>query len=625
MFDKLKEQWKKFVKNLKSNPKKVRNLLFILVVYCVLLFSIQDYIKSLQPQPERITYTDYLELLNHNKVDKVVYSANSEDMTVYLTNEYTQDMSMEEKEDYIYDIVDTKITTYPAYQEFRKDTLEHGVILVLENKIDNVQLFSSLISLAVPIIIILFFYNMMKGTAQLEKPDKLLKTSDVKFTDVKGLDEIVDDVKFYTKLISHPELSTEIGAKLPKGLLFCGEPGTGKTLLAKAIAGEAGVPFLTYSASNFIEMFVGVGAKRVRNLFEVAKKNAPCIIFIDELDAVGGKRGSQKGSSENDQTINQLLTEMDGFEGREGIFVIAATNRVDDLDSALIRPGRFDRVIEVNPPRDWKARLDLFSFYLKKLKVVENLDVERISRETSGFTGSDIASVCNEAGLIAVQHDKKEVDIDCIEEAIDKKVFKGNRSKTKEEFKKDKEITAYHEAGHAVMNYLLGLPISRASIQATTSGVGGVVWGADSDSQFVTKKEYENKVKSFYAGRISESIMFDSITTGASSDITQATQILKAYVGRFGFDDEFGLIDMSVINKDAYVSDDKTLERVQTIAKTLYSEADKLLRDNYNLVSALALELLDKESMGGDEIKALFDSLYNAPKSDSVEYSDSKE
>jgi cell division protease FtsH len=262
---------------------------------------------------------------------------------------------------------------------------------------------------------------------------------------------------------------------------------------------------------------------------------------------------------------------------------------------------------------------------LKKLKVVENLDVERISRETSGFTGSDIASVCNEAGLIAVQHDKKEVDIDCIEEAIDKKVFKGNRSKTKEEFKKDKEITAYHEAGHAVMKYLLGLPISRASIQATTSGVGGVVWGADSDSQFTTKKEYENQVKAAYAGRISESIMFDSITTGASSDITKATQILKAYVGRFGFDDEFGLIDMSVINKDTYVSDDKTLERVQTIAKTLYSEADKLLRDNYNLVSALALELLDKESMGGDEIKALFDSLYNAPKSDSVEYSDDKE
>ena len=401
---------------------------------------------------------------------------------------------------------------------------------------------------------------------------------------------------------SKPDMCADIGARVPKGILLCGEPGTGKTLIARAIAGEAGVPFIYANASSFIEMFVGLGAKRVRNVFAVAKKNAPCIVFIDEIDAIGTKRGSRKGTSENDQTINALLQEMDGFTGREGIFVIAATNRVDELDNAITRTGRFDRIINVNPPRDWKVRQEIFKFYLDKLKTDETLDLETISRQTTGFTGSDIATICNEAGIVALMNDKNAVDMGCMEEAIDKHIFKGNRTKGKEEFKNDKRIVAYHESGHAVMNFLVGQHISRASIIANTSGVGGVVFGADQDSYFTTKKQFEDKVMVCYAGRISEQLKFGSITTGASNDITQATQIIKNYVGKYGFDDEFGLIDMSIMHNDSLIKDDNILNRVQQIAKDLYERANSLLKDNYTLVEKLAIELLDKETMSGKEI-----------------------
>ena len=603
MWKRFKDWFNEFNENRQKEPKKFKYLVgfFILSFLIVILF--EQYLISLQPKPEEIEYTEYERLLEDDKIDIIKYDPTSSDkMTLYLQNEDTKIMTLDEKKTYVYPIEDTKITLYPANEDFRKEVLAHNVYLVWDKSANTAEILSFLLSIAFPVIMIILFYNIMKKSGSVDKEDDLLQTSSVKFTDVIGLDEILGDVQFITKLINKPDMCADIGARVPKGILLCGEPGTGKTLIARAIAGEAGVPFIYANASSFIEMFVGLGAKRVRNVFAVAKKNAPCIVFIDEIDAIGTKRGSREGTSENDQTINALLQEMDGFTGREGIFVIAATNRVDELDNAITRTGRFDRIINVNPPRDWKVRQEIFKFYLDKLKTDETLDLETISRQTTGFTGSDIATICNEAGIVALMNDKNAVDMGCMEEAIDKHIFKGNRTKGKEEFKNDKRIVAYHESGHAVMNFLVGQHISRASIIANTSGVGGVVFGADQDSYFTTKKQFEDKVMVCYAGRISEQLKFGSITTGASNDITQATQIIKNYVGKYGFDDEFGLIDMSIMHNDSLIKDDNILNRVQQIAKDLYERANSLLKDNYTLVEKLAIELLDKETMSGKEI-----------------------
>lgn len=603
MWKRFKDWFNEFNENRQKEPKKFKYLVgfFILSFLIVILF--EQYLISLQPKPEEIEYTEYERLLEDDKIDIIKYDPTSSDkMTLYLQNEDTKIMTLDEKKTYVYPIEDTKITLYPANEDFRKEVLAHNVYLVWDKSANTAEILSFLLSIAFPVIMIILFYNIMKKSGSVDKEDDLLQTSSVKFTDVIGLDEILGDVQFITKLINKPDMCADIGARVPKGILLCGEPGTGKTLIARAIAGEAGVPFIYANASSFIEMFVGLGAKRVRNVFAVAKKNAPCIVFIDEIDAIGTKRGSRKGTSENDQTINALLQEMDGFTGREGIFVIAATNRVDELDNAITRTGRFDRIINVNPPRDWKVRQEIFKFYLDKLKTDETLDLETISRQTTGFTGSDIATICNEAGIVALMNDKNAVDMGCMEEAIDKHIFKGNRTKGKEEFKNDKRIVAYHESGHAVMNFLVGQHISRASIIANTSGVGGVVFGADQDSYFTTKKQFEDKVMVCFAGRISEQLKFGSITTGASNDITQATQIIKNYVGKYGFDDEFGLIDMSIMHNDSLIKDDNILNRVQQIAKDLYERANSLLKDNYTLVEKLAIELLDKETMSGKEI-----------------------
>ena len=468
---------------------------------------------------------------------------------------------------------------------------------------------------------------MVPGGRVTEKD--VIQTTDVTFDDIIGHDEIIDDIKFITELIKNPDKGKEVGVQIPKGILLDGPPGTGKTLLAKAIAHEAGVPFLNQNASGLIEMYVGLGAKRVRGLFKIARKKepcvvfideidavgakiarkkAPCVVFIDEIDAVGAKRGKDKNSSENDQTINALLQEMDGFNGREGIFIIAATNRADTLDEALVRSGRFDRKITVNPPRDWTVRRDLFEHYLGKFKCSEAIDIDTLAKQTPGFTGADIAMVCNEASIVAIMHNKEEIDTACIEEAIDKKVFNGNRSKT-EAPEDDRNIVAYHEAGHAVMHYILGEPIARASIQATTSGVGGVVFGVDKGTMFTTRKMLRDMVLVGYAGRVSEEIKFgtENITTGARNDIEQATDIITSYIEKYGFDEDFGLLSIGVLADKHLIDSKYIVNRSSTISKELYIECKKLLSENYEKVELLAKALLKHETMSGADIKTLLD------------------
>ena len=584
------------------NKKSLLVILIGILCWALLYNAFLNYKDSLI---DEIPYSEFLEMCENGEVDTVYYSPSQEKMSFTIYTEDSKKLSREELENYEYDNDHKKKTLYPAYEEFRKDMLMYNVNLQIVDRVNTVSVIANLVSVAFPIIWIIIIFKMISASSKGLDKDSILQKSDVKFDDVIGQDEILEDIKFVAQLIKNPSIGDDIGVKTPKGILLTGSPGTGKTLIAKAIAGEAGVPFVSMGGSDFKELFVGMGAKRVRELFKIARENAPCIVFIDEIDSIGAKRDGRSSNSEDDSTINALLKEMDGFSGREGVFILAATNHPEKLDSALKRAGRFDRQIAINPPRDWKVRKQLFEHYLKDFKVSDDVDIDNLAKTVSGFTGADIAMICNEAGIIALKNDKESIDRDSLEEAIDNKVFNGNRTKS-EEHRKDKEIVAYHEAGHAVCHWLLGEPISRASIQANTSGVGGVVFGQESDTQFRTSEYYENRIKICYAGRASEKIKFDSITQGASSDITQATQILDEYVSKLGFEEKFGMLDMDVLAEKQIIDKSNAFELMQEKSKKLYQETIDLLTQNYNLVEKLAVKLLEVETLSGDEIKELF-------------------
>ena len=505
-------------------------------------------------------------------------------------------------------------TNYPNYEEFNKDVLESGADYTHVKPFSSSLL--SILTVVEIVLFIIFVVTMLSsvfstkggnpsifnvGDTEIKK-----QTSTTKFSDVIGHEEIMEDIKFISSLVKDPKKGEKMGVKVPKGMLLTGIPGTGKTLIAKAIAGEADVPFYYFNASNFVEVYVGVGAKRVRKLFAEAKKNAPCVVFIDEIDAIGKKRNDQGGNGEADQTLLALLQEMDGFSPRTGVFVIAATNKPKSLDSGLVRAGRFDRQIEVNPPRDWSVRKLLFDHYLKSMKLSDDIDTELISRQTSGFTGADIEMICNEAGIIALMNKKEFINMNCLQEAIDKKVFHGNKSKRKA-LELDRNYVAYHEAGHAIMSLLTNTPVARASIVGTTSGVGGAVFHNDNDSMFRTIQELRNEVMIAYAGRASEEIKFAVPTTGASNDIEQATNIMIHYIESYGFNSEFGLINMKMVRDVAPAVDGDIVTQLSKMSKELYEVTKETLKQNYEKVEKLAQELLSKETLTGPEIEDLVD------------------
>ena len=594
--------WKDLIKWCKEHWKLVLITTIGVVAAYLVIFFCFFYDST---EIKEVSYNQFLDYVETGAVDTVYYNKNVEYITFTMYNDDTRGLSKEERKDYNYTNEDKRKVLNPNKDTFREDMLLKDVNIVKTD--DNKELISAILSLittiAIYIIIIKLMMSIMVPGSNINEKDMIQKT-DVTFDDIIGHDEIINDVKFITELIKHPEKGEKIGAKLPHGILLEGPPGTGKTLIAKAIAHEADVPFINQNASGFIEMYVGLGAKRVRSLFKLAKKKAPCIIFIDEIDAIGVARDSKNSHSENEQTINALLQEMDGFGTADNIFVIAATNRADALDKALVRSGRFDRRIVVNPPRDWTVRRDLFNHYLDKYKVADDLDIDTLAKQTSGFTGADIAMVCNEASIIAVMADSEVINKDDLESAIDRKIFRGNRSKAETDTS-DRQIVAYHEAGHAVMTWLLGRPIARASIQSTTSGVGGAVFREDTTSKFTSNKDLRELVMIAYAGRASEDIKFKSLSDGASNDITKATEMMTEYIERLGFDDDFGLLDMGVLSREHLLDSKDITKKLSQMSKELYTECKQKLNDNYGKVETLAQSLLDCNTLSGDEIDKL--------------------
>ncbi len=575
----------------------------MLLFVCAFIFMVQFSARSSANYITDVSYSEFEKYVAKGSVASIRYQMGENDMYFRLK---TEDTDAEEQMIYR--------TTYPDYEGFKKEMLDKGIAVQITQTSSD----SSSWWLWVLILFVVIFLIMRNSTNTgkimnmgnhltnpfQEDANKDIKTeeSNVRFADIVGQDEILDDIKFITTLIKYPERGEKMGAKAPRGILLQGPPGTGKTLIAKAIAGEANVSFIYANASSFMEMYVGVGAKRVRQLFSEARKKSPCVVFIDEIDSIGGSRNAQGRNSEDDKTVNALLQEMDGFKSRDGIFVIAATNNADSLDKALVRAGRFDRQITVNPPRNWEVRKQLYKMYLQDAPLGDDVSLSAIAKETAGFTGADIAAACNEAKVIAIMRDQAYIDTSCLEEAIDKKIFKGNRAKDQHKREHDREIVAYHEAGHAVMTYLCGQPIARASIQSTISGVGGVVFQEEPDTSFQTEESLRQQIMICYAGRASEDIKFKNVTTGASNDITQATRIMSGYIEHYGFNPDFGMVDMSVLQQNRVVDSHDITSRISSMSKDLYKECHDLLEKNYDKVENLAKALLEHESMSGEEI-----------------------
>lgn len=493
---------------------------------------------------------------------------------------------------------------------------------------------SMLISYIIPIVIFIIFWRFLskqmakgglggnamsfgKANAKVYVKAQTGKT----FADVAGQDEAKEALREIVDFLHNPKKYVAIGATLPKGALLVGPPGTGKTLLAKAVAGEANVPFFSISGSEFVEMFVGMGAAKVRDLFKQANEKAPCIVFIDEIDTVGKRRdngGFTGGNDEREQTLNQLLAEMDGFDGRKGVVILAATNRPDSLDKALLRPGRFDRRIPVELP-DLRGREAVLRVHAKKVNMADDINYRAIAHATSGASGAELANIINEAALHAVRRGKIEVEQLDLEESVEV-ILAGYQRKGMVISQREKEIIAYHEVGHAIVAAMQksSAPVHKITIIPRTSGALGYTMQVDEDEKFLmTKEEAFNKIVTFTAGRAAENLIFGSVTTGAANDIEQATKIARAMITRYGMSDEFGMVAFETLN-NIYLGDDTSMacsnetsakidSQVVSMVSDAYKKAETILKENIQKLNSIAQYLLERETITGDEFMSLLE------------------
>ena len=528
---------------------------------------------------------------------------------------------------------EVNIPNLESFMNYANEGLVAGNFKLTEKSESVLITILSLLSpFGIAIIFLLFWFLLMNPASQGgnktmsfgKSKARVLNGAEkakVTFKDVAGVDEEKEELEEIVEFLKTPKKFTDMGARIPKGVLLVGQPGTGKTLLAKAVAGEAGVPFFIISGSDFVEMFVGVGASRVRDLFEQAKKNAPCIIFIDEIDAVGRQRGAGLGGGhdEREQTLNQLLVEMDGFSANEGVIVIAATNRPDVLDKALLRPGRFDRQIVVSAP-DVKAREEILEVHSRKKKLGEDVDLKLIAKNTAGFAGADLENVLNEAALLAARRNLEEIGMKEIEDAM-VKVTMGPEKKSRVRSQKENKLVAYHEAGHAVVSRYLPTqdPVHQISIVPRGMAGGYTMYRPTEDKSFMSKTEMEENIVSLLGGRVAEKLILDDISTGASNDIERATKIARNMVTKYGMSDRIGAMMLGSSQEEVFLGRDfaqgkeyseETASLVDTETKRIidkaYEQAIDILNTHIDKLHAVAKVLLEKEKIEGEEFDEIF-------------------
>ncbi|MBE5821554.1 MAG: ATP-dependent zinc metalloprotease FtsH [Clostridiales bacterium] len=565
----------------------------------------------------KMSYSEMMDAIKNDQVQSIELSTESGKASVQIKNTKTP-----------------KEVNIPSVQEFTNYIQEQKIAgATFEFKEKGTSMLTTFIQYISPIgmiiILILFWVFLLQqqggGKAMsFGKSRARLQTDEDKkitFKNVAGVKEEKEELEEIVEFLRSPEKFTNMGARIPKGVLLVGQPGTGKTLLAKAVAGEAGVPFFTISGSDFVEMFVGVGASRVRDLFEQAKKNAPCIIFIDEIDAVGRHRGAGLGGGhdEREQTLNQLLVEMDGFGTNGGVIVLAATNRPDILDPALLRPGRFDRQIIVPAP-DVKAREEILKVHAQKKKFDEDVNFEVIAKNTAGFSGADLENVLNEAALLAARANKESITNQDVEDAMIK-VMMGPEKKSKVVSERDKKLVAYHEAGHALVSRFLPTQDAVHQVSIVPRGMAGgyTMYRPSEDKSFMSKTEMEEKIVSLLGGRVAEKVVLNDISTGASNDIERATKIARDMVTKYGMSEHLGPITFGTGHEEVFLGKDFAQSRnyseeiaskidneIKVIIGEAYTRAEKILVDNMHKLHRIAEALMEKEKIEGDEFEEIF-------------------
>ena len=612
--------------------RKTRGVGFIFyIILIAIIFVVVFAIRQNGKNAVNYTYEGFINDLADGKVKDVTISQNQEIPTGKITVKLSDDSK---KNAYVNDVEAIEA----AIMAYNKTAKDDAVVTYKQGDVqrDSVFLTTILPFIIVAAVIIFIFVfmnrqaaagggsnskmmNFGKSRAKMMDP----RAVKVTFKQVAGLSEEKEELEEIVDFLKNPKKYTDLGARIPKGVILVGPPGTGKTLLAKAVAGEAGVPFFSISGSDFVEMFVGVGASRVRDLFEEAKKNSPCIVFIDEIDAVARRRGTGMGGGhdEREQTLNQMLVEMDGFGVNAGIIVMAATNRVDILDPAILRPGRFDRKVVVGRP-DVKGREEILNVHVKGKPIGDDVDLKTIAQTTAGFTGADLENLMNEAAILAAKKNEAYITQADIDKSF-VKVGIGAEKKSKVISDKEKKITAYHEAGHAILFHVLPDvgPVHTISIIPTGTGAAGYTMPLpEKDEMFNTKGKMLQEIVVGLGGRVAEELIFDDVTTGASQDIKQATALARAMVTKYGFSDKVGLVNYGSDEDEVFIGRDLAHtrsygenvatvidEEVKGIIDECYAKARKIINDNRDVLDACAKLLLDKEKVTREEFEALFD------------------
>ena len=607
--------------NKKDDMNKKSLLVMVVLAIAVMIIAQMLSGKIASASQKEVTYTEFMQDVNDGKVtkveldsDRIYYEVKNQKNVKYYTGNV--------QDERLYEELDNAGVTYS-----RKviDTTTYVMSSILSFVLPTVLM------VAVMMIFYRFAFKGGGGVMGVGKSNAKLYVQDktgVTFQDVAGQEESKESLREIVDFLHNPEKYTKIGAKLPKGALLVGPPGTGKTLLAKAVAGEAGVPFFSLSGSDFVEMFVGVGASRVRDLFKQAQQNAPCIIFIDELDAIGKSRDSRfGGNDEREQTLNQLLAEMDGFDSSKGIIILAATNRPEILDKALLRPGRFDRRIIVERP-DLKGRIDVLKVHAKNVCMDETVDFKEIALATSGAVGSDLANIINEAALLAVRNGRNAVSQSDLFESVEV-VIAGKAKKDRVLSAEERRIVSYHEVGHALVAALQKNtePVQKITIIPRTMGALGYVMQVPEEEKYLmSEKQIREELVTMLAGRAAESIVFDSVTTGASNDIEQATKLARAMITQYGMSEKFGLIGLTTV-EDQYLGGRATLncgeataaeidQEVMKILKAAYDQALALLADNRDCLDKIAAFLIERETITGKEFMKIFREVKGIPDSE---------
>ncbi|MCI7131803.1 MAG: ATP-dependent zinc metalloprotease FtsH [Lachnospiraceae bacterium] len=617
-----------------GGPRNNRNgqmvMMFVLITLVALLFMSLISKWQTQMTAREISYTEFLQMVDEGKIESVVLSSQQIDITP------------KKSEDEVVPI--TYYTGYVGDEDLVPMLKDAGVDIKGEIPDNTAGWIYNIASFLIPLVLLWglmgFLMKRMGGGAMgVGKSNAKVyveKKTGVTFKDVAGQDEAKESLQEVVDFLHNPKKYTQIGAKLPKGALLVGPPGTGKTLLAKAVAGEAGVPFFSLAGSDFVEMFVGVGASRVRDLFKEAQKQAPCIIFIDEIDAIGKSRDTRYGGNdEREQTLNQLLAEMDGFDTSKGLLILAATNRPEVLDKALLRPGRFDRRIIVDKP-DQKGRLETLRVHSKDVKMDETVDLDAIALASAGLVGSDLANIINEAAIIAVKHGRAFVNQSDLFEAFEIVAVGGKEKKDRTMSSQERKIVAYHEVGHAMVAALQKNtePVQKITIVPRTMGALGYTLQTPEEEKFLqTKDELVAKIKTYMAGRAAEELVFHSATSGAANDIEMATRIARAMVTQYGMSEEFGMMSLESV-ENRYLDGRPVLncgeetaaqidKVVQKMIKDAYADARKLLEENREILDRISDHLYEKETITGKEFMKIFREMKGLPESEEAENADS--